>query len=453
MRGRTGGVCLALALLVWIVFGQTLGHEFVNYDDNVYVYENPLVSEGLTWRGMAAAFAESHARNWHPLTTLSHMLDAELFGLTPRGHHATNVVLHTAAVLLLFLILRDMTGAFWRSALVAALFAIHPLRAESVAWIAERKDLTSGVFMMLTLGAYLGYARQPSFLRYALVLLAFVGGLMSKAMLVTVPFVLLLVDFWPLGRFAQSAPGMWRTQSSRLALLLEKLPLLALSAAASAITFFLQKRVAYQADDLPLLWRINNAATAYVTYIWRMIWPADLAAFYPHPLDRIPAWQVAGACALLIGFTALVVLWRQRRPYLLTGWFWYLGMLVPVIGIVDVGSQASADRYTYLPQIGLSICIVWAVAELAPRWQYRRQVFAAVAGSVIVAFSWIAWRQAAYWRNSEALWRRTLAVTSGNDIATPESRRGVVPSCRDGCRARRIPDSHQDPVGTPAVAL
>lgn len=416
-RGRTWLVCLSLAILTLLVFGRTIRHEFVNYDDDVYVYENALVSDGLTWQGIAAAFTGSHARNWHPLTTLSHMLDSQLFGLRPSGHHATSVLLHTAAVLLLFGVLRDMTGTFWRSAFVAALFAVHPLRAESVAWISERKDLLSGVFLMLAIAAYVRYARQPSIARYSLLLLTFACGLMSKAMLVTLPFVLLLLDAWPLGRFARQAPAMWRTQSARLALALEKLPLLALSIAASAITFLVQKRLGYLADDLPLLSRINNAAVAYVTYIWRMIVPADLAAFYPHPLDRLPVWQIAGAFALLVGLSALVVFWWRQRPYLATGWFWFVGMLVPVIGVVEVGSQASADRYTYLPHIGLYICVAWMASELFPRWALRRQFLGAAAAVVIATCSGIAWQQTAHWRNSETLWKRALAVTSDNDIA------------------------------------
>lgn len=413
-RGRVRLICISFALLTGLVFGQTLGHEFVNYDDNVYVYENSAVSEGVTWNGIARAFTEGQARNWHPLTTLSHMLDCQLFGLTPRGHHLSNVLLHAAAVVLLFVVLRNLTGALWRSAFVAAVFAIHPLRVESVAWVAERKDVLSAVFFFLALGAYARYARRPSVARYLLVLFTFACGLMSKPMLVTLPFVLLLLDDWPLGRFAAVATEV---RSTTLRLLLEKIPLLALSVASAAVTFLVQKRVGFQAEDLPLVWRINNALVACITYIWQMIWPAELAVFYPHPYDRLAIWQVIGAAALLIGFTALVLLWRRARPYLNTGWFWYLGMLVPVIGIVEVGSQASADRYTYLPQIGLYICVAWCAAELWPRGRYRGQLLGAGAAVLIAVLSWSAWRQTAYWRTSEALWKRALEVTSKNDIA------------------------------------
>src|SRR5262245_11011654 len=343
-------ICLVLVVVTWAVFGQTVTHDFVNFDDHVYVYENPLIIKGLSTEGIIGAFTRTHARNWHPLTTVSHMLDCQLYGLNAAGHHLANVILHTISVLLLFLTLRQMTGALWQSAFVAALFAIHPLHVESVAWIAERKDVLSAVFFMITLAAYAHYARAPSALRYLLVALVFAFGLMSKAMLVTLPFVLLLLDYWPLTRIGAQKSDVrsrLRTVTS------EKLPLLALSALSCIATLFAQRQGPSAIDQLPFLWRLNNAFVSYVTYIAQMLWPARLAVFYPHPNDRLPALQVIAAIALLIAISLVVISLRRTKPYLVTGWFWYLGMLVPVIGLIQVGEQARADRYTYLPQIGL----------------------------------------------------------------------------------------------------
>ena len=410
-------VCLFLVAFTWLVFGQTLRHEFVNYDDPSYVYDNPTITEGLTIEGVKRAFTQSHARNWHPLTTLSHMLDCQLFGLKPAGHHFHNVLLHTISVFLLFFLFRQMTGALWRSAFVAAIFAIHPLRVESVAWIAERKDVLSGVFFMLTLIAYVRYVRKPSSARYMLVLLLFAGGLMSKPMLVTLPFVLLLLDYWPLRRLAQTASGKSQIRSKLSPLLFEKLPLLALAAASCLTTFLIQKTGGAQADPLPFNWRLGNGVVTYVTYIWQMIWPRDLAPFYPHPEGRLSGWQVTFALLLLLTLTAIAVLRRRKCPYFLIGWLWYLGMLVPVIGIVQAGSQGWADRYTYLPQIGLYLCLAWGVADLSIGWPYRRRVLGAAGAVVLAGFAWIAWVQSSIWRNSESLWRHTLSVTPENEIA------------------------------------
>jgi len=344
-------VCLGLVAVTWAVFGQTLAHDFVNFDDHIYVYENPLVVKGLSTEGIVGAFTHTHALNWHPLTTLSHMLDCQLYGLNAGGHHLTNVILHTISVLLLFLVLSQMTGGLWRSAFVAALFAIHPLHVESVAWVAERKDVLSGVFFMLTLAAYSHYARAPSRSRYLLVALLFACGLMSKPMLVTLPFVLLLLDYWPLDKFKDENSEV----GSRLRrLVMEKIPFLALSTCSCLVTLFTQRQGPHAIDQLPFLWRLNNAFVSYLTYIWQMLWPVRLAVFYPHPNNRLPLVEVTVAIAFLIGVSLLVIRLRQSKPYLVTGWFWYLGMLVPVIGLIQVGEQAHADRYTYLPQIGLT---------------------------------------------------------------------------------------------------
>ena len=409
-------VCVGLVAATWAVFGQTLAHDFVNFDDHVYVYENPFVIRGLSTEGIIGAFTHTHARNWHPLTTVSHMFDAQMYGLSAGGHHLTNVILHTISVLLLFLVLKQMTGTLWQSAFVAVLFAIHPLHVESVAWIAERKDVLSAVFFMLTMAAYARYAQGPSQARYLLVALLFACGLMSKPMLVTLPFVLLLLDYWPLGRIG----GQKSELGSRLRrLITEKMPLFALSALSCIATLLTQRQGPNAIDQLPFLWRLNNTFVSYVTYIWQMLWPARLAVFYPHPNNRLPLVEVTVAIAFLVGVSLLAIYLRRTRPYIVTGWFWYLGMLVPVIGLVQVGEQAHADRYTYLPQIGLSIMIAWTVGDLllklTPR--VRGALVAVAAALAIVSLGVRAFGQASYWKNSEALWNHTLAVTGENDVA------------------------------------
>jgi tetratricopeptide (TPR) repeat protein len=393
-----------------------LAHDFVNFDDHIYVYENPLVVKGLSTEGIVGAFTHTHALNWHPLTTLSHMLDCQLYGLNAGGHHLTNVILHTISVLLLFLVISQMTGGLWRSAFVAALFAIHPLHVESVAWVAERKDVLSGVFFMLTLAAYSHYARAPSRSRYLLVALLFACGLMSKPMLVTLPFVLLLLDYWPLDKFKDENSEV----GSRLRrLVMEKIPFLALSTCSCLVTLFTQRQGPHAMDQLPFLWRLNNAFVSYLTYIWQMLWPVRLAVFYPHPNNRLPLVEVTVAIAFLIGVSLLVIRLRQSKPYLVTGWFWYLGMLVPVIGLIQVGEQAHADRYTYLPQIGLYIVIVWSIGDLLleSTSRVRRAIVGVAAAIIIVSLSARAFSQTSYWKNSETLWNHTLSVTSDNDVA------------------------------------
>jgi protein O-mannosyl-transferase len=411
-------VCGAIIVLIGIVFGQTLSHDFVNYDDKTYVYGNPLVSGGLTLHGLSRAFVDTRTNNWHPLTLVSHMIDCQLYDLKAGGHHFTNVFLHTVAAVLLFFWLRNITGRFWSSAFVTALFAIHPLRVESVAWIAERKDVLSAVFFVLTLVAYVRYTRARSFGRYLTMSILFACGLMSKPMLVTTPVVLLLLDYWPLNRNQtsevrgqKSQPQIWRQ------LVLEKLPLFALSGAASIVAFALQVQTPVSVGQLPFGWRLQNALVTYVTYIWQMFWPANLAVFYPHPDDRLPLWQVALAAAFLIATTWVVFALRRNRPYLLVGWLWYLIMLLPVIGIVEVGLQGHADRYTYLPHVGLYIALTWFVAELARSLPHRKEILATVGGGIVIILSACAWKQTTYWRDSETLWTRALAVTTDNDVA------------------------------------
>ena len=427
VNSRWGVLCayVFLVALTWSVFGQTLGHEFINYDDPAYVYENPHVRGGVTIQGIAWAFTHSHGQNWHPLTSISHILDCQFYGLDAGGHHLTNVVLHTITVILLFVVLREMTGALWRSLFVAAVFAVHPLRVESVAWVAERKDVLSGVFFMLILWAYVRYTRNPSRSRYVTMSILFALGLMSKPMLVTVPLVLLLIDYWPLQRFAQPSPvnsklrssGWLDRQSVTWRLLLEKLPLFGLSAASCAVTLLVQSQLIGSTEALPLPSRINNAVVTYLVYIRDVFWPARLAPFYPHPEGQLPLWEVAVAVVVLFGITIAIFILRKRLPYLLTGWLWYLGMLVPVIGIIQVGWQARADRYTYLPQIGLTLALTWGVVDLSAVWPQRRRILAGTATVVIAALAWCAWTQTSYWKNNERLWTHTLAVTEKNDVA------------------------------------
>jgi protein O-mannosyl-transferase len=413
-RLLTVGICIALAALSWLVFGQTLWHDFINYDDPRYVYENTKITSGLSLSGIGWAFTHIHSMNWHPLTTMSHMLDCQFYGLKAGWHHFTNVLLHTISVILLFLALRVMTGALWRSAFVAAVFAIHPLRVESVAWIAERKDLLSGVFFMLTLLAYAHYVRLPSRGRYLLVAFVFACGLMSKPMLVTLPFVLLLLDYWPLDRIrGQLWKRVW-----------EKIPLIALSVGSSIATFVAQKGAVGWTEELPILERIDNAIVSYVLYIWQMLWPINLAVFYPHPENRLPLWEIISSVLLLICATAAAIAVRKQRPYFLTGWLWYLGMLVPVIGLVQVGWQGRADRYTYLPQIGLYVAVAWGVADLTALWRRQRTIVSAAAILVIGLLSVYGFAQTSYWRDSETLFKHALAVTTNNDVA--ENNLGIV---------------------------
>ncbi len=457
--GRNGngvvfGVCVLLVVAVGLVFGQTLWHEFVDYDDDAYVYANPQVVQGLTPAGLVWAFTYSEIGHWHPLTWLSHMLDCQLWGLNAGGHHLTNVVLHAANAVLLFLVLRRMmglrsnksigattpqvglrpnksvgassvpavpAGALWPSAFVAAVFAIHPLRVESVAWVAERKDVLSGLFFMLTLWAYTRYAQKksgvgvavsafdsrPWTFDYCLVLLFFVLGLLSKNMLVTLPFVLLLLDYWPLNRFELST--IWP-------LLREKLPLFVLAATSCAATGLVSEKVLL-ADRLPFSFRIENAPVSYAVYLWQMVWPVGLAIPYPNPVNGLPLGKVAAAVFLLIVVSLGAFVSRRKHPYFVIGWLWYCGMLVPVSGLVQISYYAHADRYTYLPQIGLYIIIAWAAKDLTVSWRYRRQVLWGAALGVIAALMICAWKQTSYWRNSESLWTHTLVCMPDNTIA------------------------------------
>ncbi len=408
-------VYLFLVAITLAVFGQTIRYDFVNFDDDLYVYNSPAIKAGLTVKGITFAVISQHAGNWHPLTTISHMVDCQLYGLNAGWHHATNVVLHIIAVLLLFQVLRQMTDAPWKSAVVAALFAVHPLHVESVAWVSERKDVLSAVFFFLTLGAYVHYAQSRSIMRYLLVTVLFVAGLMAKSMLVTAPVVLILLDYWPLNRIRGQQADVGRPL---LELVIEKIPLFVLSAGACVITFVLQKRATGAIPPLPLLWRLENALASYVIYVWKTLWPTRLAVFYPHPNNTLSIGQVIFAVALLVAVTAAAAIFRSQRPYLLTGWFWYVVMLFPVIGVIQVGEQGHADRYTYLPSIGLFLAAVWFTADIAKvRGSRSRLVVATAVTMVLPVLAWTAFVQTSYWRNSRTLWNHALAVTSDNDVA------------------------------------
>jgi tetratricopeptide (TPR) repeat protein len=409
---------LALAALVALAYGAVGGLGFVNFDDPRYVFQNPHVQRGLTFEGVAWAFTTFHAGNWHPLTWLSHMLDVELFGLDPGPHHVVNAVLHGVATLLLFGLLRSATGRTWPSALVAALFAVHPLHVESVAWISERKDVLSAVFWMLATWAYVRHARRPGAARYAAVAAALALGLMSKPMVVTLPVALLLLDFWPLGRISSAAP----LRPQALALVREKAPLLALSLASGAVALLAQSRGGGVAS-LPALQasaRIGNALLSCALYLGKTVWPARLAAVYPHPAlgaGGMPAWAVLASALLAAALTALVLWQRRRRPVLAVGWLWYLVTLLPVIGLVQVGLQGMADRYTYLPLVGIFVALAWLAAEAAEASPRRRVVVATACVGVVLACAAVSRRQVETWRDSFTLFGHALEVTEGNWLA------------------------------------
>lgn len=416
-------ICAFLVAITWFVFGQTLAYSFVTYDDPQYVYDNAKVAAGLSAQGFLWAFNHTVGGNWHPLTVISHMLDCQLFGVKPAGHHFTNVFLHTIGVVLLFAVLRAMTGTLWQSAFVAALFAIHPLHVESVAWISERKDVLSAVFFMFTLGAYVRYVGTRSLTWYLLALLVFAFGLMSKPMLVTVPFILLLLDYWPLKRFAQDRPARNRQErriedrGNARRIILEKIPFLLLSCGSCAATLVSQRLFIDPMGHLSLMERLGNAAVAIVVYLRQLVWPSGLSVFYPHPRHSLPLLQVLLAALFVVSVSAAAFMWRRRYPYIFTGWFWFFGMLVPVSGIIQVGEQGHADRYTYLPQIGLYILATWLVADALSKWRHRRVIVGAAMACTILTLTLLAWKQTGYWRDGRALWAHAVAVNPQNDTA------------------------------------
>ncbi len=406
-------IAILLFLGTLALYYPALGNGFVNYDDPAYVTANLQVQQGFTSRSLAWAFTSTAEANWHPLTWISHMLDVQWFGLRPAGHHAQSVLWHAVNVVLLFLLLARATGFVGRSALVAALFAVHPLNVESVAWVAERKTVLCAFFILLALAAYGWYAKRPRTGRYVLVALLFALALMAKPMAITLPFALLLVDFWPLQRFQQ-------TPLSKLAF--EKTPLLALSAASAAITLYAQRAggAVGSTELLPLVMRVKNAIYSYLIYVEKAVWPSRLAVFYPHPEGSLAFWKVLGAAAVLAAITALC--WhlrgsRYERRYLLVGWFWFLGTLGPLIGIVQVGRQAWADRYAYLPLWGLFVIAVWLLSEAAARISLSRAAQIAIALAVLLGYSTVAYSQIQYWRNSYSLFAHAIQVTSANATA------------------------------------
>jgi tetratricopeptide (TPR) repeat protein len=420
-------VCLALVIATLAIYSRTFGYGFVAYDDDKYVYENPVLRAGLTGANLAWALSTFYFANWYPLTWISYLTDVQFFGFNAGEMHAVNVLLHLLTTLLLFLALVRMTGQSWRSALVAGLFALHPLNVQSVAWISDRKDVLSAFFAALTLFLYAGYARAPSALRYISVALALALSLMSKTMAVTLPFALLLLDFWPFGRLGRRA-------------ILEKVPLIAMAAIAGTLTFLAQR--SYGAvvvlAHLPFSVRAANAVVSYAGYIAKAIWPADLAAYYPpHPHSLL---SVFGAASILLVITAAAVKWARRCPYLLMGWLWFLGMLVPVIGIVlQVGDQAVADRYAYLPMVGLFIAAIWTAADaIAQRHAHGTllRCAAAVALLWLATLAMVSARQAAYWADSRTLFEHALAVTDGNYIMA--NNLGVILARQPGQSARAM---------------
>jgi tetratricopeptide (TPR) repeat protein len=411
------GVCLLLALAVLFVFGQTLRFGFVNLDDNLYVYDNPKVTAGLTAQGVAWVFTHAECNFYHPLTMISLMLDYQFHQLNAGGYHLTNILIHTTSAILLFLILRQTTGAFWRSAFVAAVFAIHPLRVESVAWVSERKDVLGTFFFVLTLGAYFRFVRQADSLgRYGLVVVLFAVGLLCKPTAVTLPFLLLLLDFWPLHRLAW--PGTIRGFAIPRRLILEKIPLLAMAAAACVEAYVAQGTSVTSIAQLPLLARFGNVFISYAAYLRQTLWPAGLVVYYPYAEKGNLLWEGGLAFLLLSCITGAILSQGQKRPWLLVGWLWYLGMLVPMIGLVAVNPSAHGDRNTYLPQIGLAVALTWTVAEWAAGWPHRRAVLGGLMTLGIGALMLSARHQTSYWSDDETFWRYTLTRNPRSTLAS-----------------------------------
>jgi tetratricopeptide (TPR) repeat protein len=412
VRSMAGAICLALTLTTAAVFYQVCTYDFVNLDDPVYVYENLNIQAGITPKAIKWAFTTGYASNWHPLTWLSHMLDWQLFGLKAGDHHLTNLIFHIANTLLLFIVLKQMTHKLWQSAFVAALFALHPLHVESVAWVAERKDVLSTFFWMLTIWAYIRFVNSPKITSYLLVLVFFALGLMSKPMLVTLPFVLLLLDYWPLDRFSLKR-GEAGSKYSLPYLLIEKAPLFAMTLVSCIVTFIIQREGGAMVP-FTLQLRISNALVSYVEYIGKMIWPSRLAVFYPHLGKNISILHTVISVVLLLAVTILILRFAKNHRYLVTGWFWYLGTLVPVIGLVQVGEQALADRYTYIPLTGLFIIIAWGLPEFLGKWSYRKIALwtsSLIVLSVLAIFAHI---KQQYWKNTLTLCEHALRVTDNN---------------------------------------
>jgi tetratricopeptide (TPR) repeat protein len=420
---RTLLLCLLLTVVVIVSYSPVTHNGFI-YDDIGYITSNPHVGAGLTWATVKWAFTTYQQANWHPLTWLSHALDCELFGLNPAGPHYVNVLLHAANAVLLFLLLQSTTGFRWRSLMVAALFALHPINVESVAWAAERKNVLSMLFFLLALHAYVWYARRPGLRRYAAVASFFVLALLSKPQVITFPFLLLLLDYWPLCRIGTPAADRAAAQGGNAPrlwsgwLILEKAPLLLLSAASATMTMKAQNAGGaiqpLSQYSLPL--RLETAVISYVRYLGKALWPSKLVALYPHPTNLYPSWQVGAAVVLLMLITVLVIRAREQR-YLTVGWFWFVGSLVPMIGLVQVGSQALADRYAYISFVGLFLMLTWLVADWAEARQISARWLAMPAVSCLLALGTLTYHQVGYWHDAESFWLRTLALTQNNYVA------------------------------------
>ena len=425
--GSVWFIGLALAVVTLAVYSPVLWHPFVNYDDQSYIVENDHIHSGLTVATARWALTSMDESNWHPVTWFSHALDCQLFGLSSAGHHATSAILHALNAALLFWLLFQATGARWRSLAVAALFALHPLNVESVAWAAERKNVLSMFFLLLTLVSYGWYARKPGALRYLAVVVLFAAGLAAKPMIVTLPCALLLLDYWPLRRirlWSKPSEENRFAQTSWWRLGLEKLPLLVLSAVSSVITLHAQRLSMATTEALPLWQRLANAVNSYMMYLWKALWPVHLAAFYPHEGEHLAGWRVGLSLTGLIAVSWFVWTQRQSRDYLLVGWLWFLGNLVPVIGLVQVGDQGMADRYVYLPLIGIFVMAVWGASDLLDsriknRWEDRRFRWLTVGATAVVfgALTILTIRQIANWRSSYDLWSHALQVTTNNYLA------------------------------------
>jgi tetratricopeptide (TPR) repeat protein len=411
-------VLLLLVVATLAAYSQLPGNGFVNFDDDVYVTENPQVGRGLTLDGIAWSFSTFRAGNWHPLTWLSHMLDTTLFGMVPAGHHVGSLLIHVLNGVVLFFVLETATRSFRRAAFVAAVFLLHPLGVESVAWVAERKNLLSTLFFLLTLAVYARYARRPSTPRYLAALALFALALLAKPIVVTLPCVLLLLDFWPLERVRENRERAEPRPWFAARLIAEKVPFLAFSLLASLATLHAHRQVGgiEPMDAVSLQLRIGNALVAYVRYMAKIAWPRDLAAFYPHP-DSIPAWQAAGAALVLVGLTALSLRAVRAVPSVPVGWFWFVGTLVPVLGLVHGGGQSMADRYTYVPLIGLAIVVAWGVPHVLATWRHERVVLALVSGVFLLGCAARTFAQVSTWKDGVTLWAHAIEVTQGNFIA------------------------------------
>jgi tetratricopeptide (TPR) repeat protein len=412
-------VCLLIVILTLAVYFQLRNYDFVNFDDSEYIYDNRQIQGGFTFKNIKWAFTTIHISNWHPLTWLSHMLDYQLYGLNPGALHLTNLLFHIINSILLFIVFRKMTGHFWQSAFLSSLFALHPLHVESVAWISERKDVLSAFFWILTMWSYIYYVQHPKVDKYLLVLFFFALGLMSKPMLVTLPFVLLLLDYYPLNRLQNSADkNNFRQKTTGYRLVLEKIPLFILLVISSGMTYYAQKHggAVVPLDDIPFQARMANALVSYLVYILKMLYPSKLAVLYPHPVS-FAWWQITTSCFLLIFISFFAVRMIKKSPYFIVGWLWYLGTLVPVIGLVQVGNQSMADRYTYIPLIGLFFIVSWGVPQFVQRWRNFKKNLPIIAVIILLILMLVTFIQVSYWKNSISLYEHTLRVTKNNYIA------------------------------------